>query len=128
MSTRAHRAYFALSLTGANLADATSISEGKQADTMRKTWWEGALWQAGRVEDAQVYIRELRMDTGYCNPGTAIEQRELKTWITIWHDILFLDFPTGRYLYLLATAGVNKSLLTSTKHTRHIHQLAGLAF
>jgi hypothetical protein len=68
------------------------------------------------------------MDTGYCNPGTAIEQKELKTWIAIWHDVLFLEFPTERYLYLLLTAGVDRSLLNSTKHTRHIDRLAGLAF
>jgi hypothetical protein len=87
-----------------------------------------ALWQVGRVEDAQIYIRELRMDPGYCDPGTANEQKELKTWITIWHDVLFLEFSTERYLYLLATARVNKRLLTSAKHTRHIDQLAGLVF
>jgi hypothetical protein len=61
-------------------------------------------------------------------PGTANEQKELQTWITIWHEILFLELSTEKYLYLLLTTGVNTSLLLSREHTRHLEQLAGLAF
>ena len=96
MSTRVYHAYFAVSLTEANRADGTSISEEEeQADAMWKTWWE-LCDERGCRRRTGLYTRA---SNGYrmLPPGTAIEQKELKTWITIWHDILFLDFPTEGY-------------------------------
>lgn len=61
-------------------------------------------------------------------PGTANEQKELQTWIMIWHEILFLELSTEKYLYLLLTTGVDTSVVKSREHTRHLEQLAGLAF
>ena len=127
MSTRVYHAYFAVSLTEANRADGTGISEEEeQADAMWETWWE-LCDEGGCRRRTGLYTRA---SNGYrmLPPGTANEQKELQTWITIWHEILFLELSTERYLYLLLTTGVNTSLLLSREHTRHLEQLAGLAF
>ena len=127
MSTRVYHAYFAVSLTEANRADGTGISEEEeQEDAMWETWWE-LCNESERRRRTGLYTRA---SNGYrmLLPGTANEQKELQTWITIWHEILFLELSTERYLYLLLTTGVDTSLLKSREHTRDLEQLAGLAF